>query len=200
MCGLITTIPIKHYLKNRHLQSLSATLNLTEVSLTKFNIWESIWNFMKRFPRNLLLMWIAHLGNCLSDYTLDSQNKLVWAREFIIKKSPVMDGQCLRSHEQFIRETALSASLTIWRVPYRCRSFTCFQFNLAEDCVMRGRTVETCSWNVEVGGENAIWLGADGWLGGLSASKGVSCPSERIPKGSLLYSKSMKIKAQRKDE
>lgn len=106
---------------------------------------------------------------------------------------------------------SLPASLTIW--PMACHSLAaslpCFQSNLEEDSVLCAGTVETCSCNVgkkkktkKKQKKHAIWLGADGWLGGgvLSSSKGVSWPSERIPKGLPLYSKSMKIKAQRKDE
>lgn len=53
--------------------------------------------------------------------------------------------------------------------------------------------------NTPFGWEQMVGLGVEGVVV-LSASKGVSWPSERIPKRLPLYSKSMKIKAQRKDE
>ncbi len=73
-----------------------------------------------------------------------------------------------------------AASLTIWRSSGIHALM--LPVSLGEDCVCAAARCPERQWRHAVAmWKNAIWLGADGWLGGLSAS------SERVPEGSLVF-------------
>lgn len=109
--------------------------------------------------------------------------QLIWAIDWQrLSHKPL-----LRSLLPVFPRPLTAASLTIW--PSSGIHVLMLPVSFGEACVCAAARCPERQWRHAVAmWKNAIWLGADGWLGGLSAS------SERVPEGSPCIQNQWKLK------